>query len=170
VTKGNLPNDNAGGVEFGVNGKLTSKLAYNLSADVFYNEIDATPFGASGIKSDVSGSGKASFDYKPTKSDTWQLSVNYTGEQLTAQGWNSALTLVNAGYKHKFTGALSGVVTASDLFNAQRQTRRFDAPDLRDESERRQEGPTVFVGLVYTFGGKSKTKDNFNYDNSGDRD
>ncbi|MET0547229.1 MAG: TonB-dependent receptor [Caulobacterales bacterium] len=167
VTRGNLNKDNAGGLELGMNGKLSSKFSYKLSGDIFYREIDATAFGGEGAKSDIAGNGKASLDYKPTRTDTLQISANYTGERLTPQGSVSAFTTVNVGYKRLFSDALSGLITVSDLFNDQKFKRRFDTPDLQDVSDRRQAGPVVFIGLVYTFGGKAKTKDNFNYDDAG---
>ncbi len=164
-TKINLAKGQTGGLEMGVNGKLPYKISYNLSANVFYDEIDPGPFAA-GIRSIVTGAGKASFDYKPTKTDTWQISVNYTGERLQAQGSTRPLVLVNAGYRRQFSDRLSGVVTVTDMFNGLRRRRIFETPELRDDYDRHILGQVVSAALVYTFGGKSKQKEKntFQYD------
>ncbi len=164
VTKINLPEERAGGVEVGVSGKLPYRVSYNLSGNLYYDEIDPGVFAA-GDRSNVTGNAKASFDYKPTKADTWQISVNYTGEQLIAQGTIQPRTIVNAGYRHQFSDRFAGVVTVTDLFNGMHQHRIFQTPDLRDDYDRQILGQVVSVGLVYTFGGKAKQKDKaFQYD------
>jgi len=164
VTKVNLPEEQAGGVELGLSGKLPLRISYNLSGNLYYDEIDPGIF-ASGNRSNVTGNAKASFDYKPTKADTWQISVNYTGEQLIAQGTIQPRTIVNAGYRHQFNDRLSGVATVTDMFDGMHQRRIFQTPDLRDDYDRQILGQVVSVGLVYTFGGKAKQKDKgFQYD------
>ena len=165
TTKINLPKGRTGGVEMGVNGKLPYKMSYNLSGNIYYDEIDPGPFGAD-KRSGLTGSGKASFDYKPTKTDTWQISVNYTGERLQAQGSVRPLVLVNAGYRRQFNDRLSGVVTVTDLFNDLHRRRILETPELRDDYDRHILGQVVSVGLVYTFGGKAKQKEknSFQYD------
>jgi hypothetical protein len=47
ITKENLANDTAGGLEFTANGHLTSTLSFGLSGDLFHDEIDATALAAS---------------------------------------------------------------------------------------------------------------------------
>lgn len=164
-TKVNLPEGRTGGVELGLNGKLPYKISYNLSANIYYDGIDPGPFG-SNKRSIVTGGGKASFDYKPTKTDTWQVSVNYTGERLQAQGSVRPLTLVNAGYRRQFGDRLAGVVTVTDLFNGLHRRRILETPELRDDYDRHILGQVVSVGLVYSFGGKPKQKEKntFQYD------
>jgi outer membrane receptor for ferrienterochelin and colicin len=165
TTKINLPKGQTGGLEMGINGKLPYKISYNLSANVYYDEIDPGAFGT-GNRSIVTGGGKASFDYKPSKADAWQVSVNYTGERLQAQGSTRPLVLVNAGYRRQFSDRLSGAVTVTDLFNGLHRRRIFETPELRDDYDRHILGQVVTVGLVYTFGGKPKQKEknSFQYD------
>ena len=168
VTKVNLPEGRTGGVELGLNGELPYKVSYNLSGNIYYDEIDPGAFSA-GKRSNVTGSGKASFDYKPTKADTWQISINYTGERLLAQGAIRPLTLVNLGYRHQFSDRLSGVATVTDLFNGLHRRRIFETAELRNDYDRHILGGVISVGLVYTFGGKAKQtnqkeKSGFQYD------
>ena len=51
TTKANLPKDNSAGLEFTSNGQILPKLAYSLSGNLFYSQIDATALGAPGLKS-----------------------------------------------------------------------------------------------------------------------
>lgn len=48
---------------------LPHKISYNLSANVYYDEIDPGPFGT-GNRSIVTSGGKASFDCKPAASQS----------------------------------------------------------------------------------------------------
>jgi outer membrane receptor protein involved in Fe transport len=165
TTKINLPEGRTGGLELGLNGKLPYKISYNLSGNIYYDEIDPGPFAA-GKRSNVTGGGKASFDYKPTKADAWQISFNYTGERLQAQGVIRPMILVNAGYRRQINDRLAGVLTVTDMFNGLHRRRIYETPELRDDYDRHILGQVVSVGLVYTFGGKSKQKEknSFQYD------
>jgi outer membrane receptor protein involved in Fe transport len=167
VTKANLPKRRSAGVEFTANGKLTSDLSYNLSSDFFSTEIDATSLGAPGLKSTTGLNLKASFDWRPTKADTAQVSFTRSDKRLTPQGYISAINLVNLGYKRELRPDLSLVVTVSDVFDGQRLRRFVTTPQLSDTYERNQFGRIAYLGVVYTFGGPKKAKGSgFEYDSN----
>jgi outer membrane receptor for ferrienterochelin and colicin len=165
TTKTNLPKDNSAGLEFSADGHLVKQLAYSLSGNAFYRQIDGTALGTSGLKSTTGLNLKAKLDYRPTARDSAQLTVTRTDKRLTPQGYISAINIVNLGYKHAFTPALSAVGMVSDLFSGQRYRRVVSTPLLTQIYERDVEGRIVFVGLTCSFGGTAKEKgSNFEYD------
>jgi outer membrane receptor protein involved in Fe transport len=164
-TKANLPKSRSGGMEFSFNGKLGQALSYALSGNLFWTEIDATGLGQAGLASTTGANLKASLDYRVTAADTAQISFSRTDKRLTPQGWIGAIDLVNVGYKHQFTPSLAVVLTVTDLFDGQRQTRYVDTPALHDVYVRHQLGRIALFGLTYTFGASKKGKGNgFQYD------
>lgn len=165
ITHENLFSSRASGIEFIASGKLLPKLGYNLSGNLFEQQIDARSLGAPGLKSTTVLNAKASLDYQPAVKDHLQLSLNSNGKRLTAQGYVLPVTTVNAGYRHQIRGDLAFVATVSDLFDGQRFRRVFDTPAFHGTYERRQAGRIVFAGLSWTFGGSKKGKDSgFSYD------
>ncbi|WP_443751100.1 TonB-dependent receptor domain-containing protein [Asticcacaulis solisilvae] len=164
ITEANLPSSQSGGVEFSASGKIVPKLGYSLNGNVFYNEINAVALGAS-TRSTIGMSMKASLDYQPTARDRWQVSTSYSGKRLTAQGYVLPVTLTNVGYRHQVADRLALVMTASDIFDGQRQKRLFISPGYTGTYVRRQPGRAVYLGLAWTLGGGKKAKDSdFTYD------
>lgn len=165
TTKANLPSDNSAGLEFSAAGRLAARLSYSLSGTAFYSQIDGRALGASGLESTTGVNLKAKLDYRPTTRDSAQLSFTRTDQRLTAQGSISAINIVNIGYKHSFTAALSAVGMVSDLFSGQRVRRTVSTPLLSQVYERTVEGRVVFIGLTYAFGGSDgKKPSQFEYD------
>jgi outer membrane receptor for ferrienterochelin and colicin len=165
TTKANLPNSTSGGLEFTANGRVMPKLSYGLSGNLFYNQIDAVTLGATGLKSTTGLNLKASLDYRPTPFDTAQISFSRSDKALTAQGYVSAINLVNVGYERKVTADLSAVFTISDLFNGQITERFVSTPVLSDTYRRTQIGRIFYVGVVYLLGPPKKGKaTGFDYD------
>lgn len=158
TTKANLPRSRSAGLELVANGKLGPQLAYSLSGNLFATEIDATALGAPGLKSTTGLNLKASLDWRPTSADTAQVSLSRQDKRLTPQGYVSAVEVVNVGYKHQLRPDLAAVATISDLFEGQKTRRLITTPVLRDVYLREQFGRIAYVGLVYTFGGPSKSK------------
>jgi hypothetical protein len=165
LTKANLPITRSTGMEFSAGGKLLKTLSYSLGGDVFDTQIDASALGAAGLKSTLGVNLKASVEYKPTANDTAQISLSRTDKRLTPQGYVGAIDLVNLGYKRQLRPDLALVLTISDLFDGQRQTRFLNTPILQDAYQRYQVGRIAYIGVVYTFGGPGKAKAaDFNYD------
>jgi len=159
TTKENLGKATSGSVELSASGKIASAVSYNLSTNVFYNQIDAANLGFAAKRSTIGYTGKASLDYAATAKDFFQVSASYSGKRLTAQGRRLPSSSVNLGYRRKLTSDLSAVVTVSDLLNRQRDRTVIDTPTLSDQFERRQLGRTAFVSLSWKFGAGGKAKD-----------
>ena len=165
TTKTNLPRSDSAGLEFSAAGQLVAKLICSVSGNAFYNQIDATALGYPGLKSTTGLNLKAKLDYHPTVSDSAQIIFTRTDKRLTPQGSVSATNIVNLGYKHTLTHALSAVATVSDLFNGQHYRRDASTPTLTQVYERSVVGRVAWFGLTYTVGVTKKEKEpNFEYD------
>ena len=165
TTKTNLPRSDSAGLEFSATGYLLPKLSYSLSGNAFYTQIDATALGFPGLKSTTGVNAKAKLDYRPTADDSAQITFTRTDRRLTPQGSISAINVVNLGYKHALTHALTAVATVSDLFNGQRYQRVAVTPLFTQVYERSVAGRIAFVGLVYSIGATKEEKgSNFDYD------
>ena len=168
TTKSNLPKNDSAGIELTVTGRLFAKLSYSLSGNAFYTQIDATALGVPGLKSTTGVNAKAKLDYRPTVSDSAQITFTRTDKRLTPQGYISAINVVNLGYKHSLTAALSAVATVSDLFSGQRYQRVALTPLFTQVYQRSVEGRVAFVGVIYSFGVTRKEKEpSFDYDSGG---
>ncbi len=165
ATKTNLPKSNSGGMEFNLSDMVTSSIAYRLSGNLFYSQINAIALGASSVKSSAGLNLKASIDYRPTQFDNAQISVSRTDKRLTPQGFIKAINLVNFGYKRQLDQDLSLVFTVSDMFNGQRFQRYVNSPDLVQTYQRHQFGRIAYLGFSYAFGASRKNKNGgFEYD------
>lgn len=167
-TRTNLPRNDSGGLELTASAHLVPSLAYSVSANAFYSQIDASQLGVPGLESTTGVNAKVKLDYRPTAADSGQITFTRTDKRLTPQGDISAINIVNLGYKHAWTRELSFIATVSDLFNGQRYQRFAATPILTQVYERRVEGRVFYAGLVYTFGEEKKSKQSeFEYDNTG---
>jgi outer membrane receptor protein involved in Fe transport len=165
TTAANLPRNDSAGIEFTATGHLLPKLAYGVSGNAFYTQIDATALGAPGLESTTGVNVKAKLDYRPTAADSAQIIFTRTDKRLTPQGTVSAIDIVNLGYKHTFSPELSAVMTVSDLFDGQRYQRTASTPTLNQVYERSVAGRVLWLGLSYTVGVTKKEKEpNFEYD------
>jgi outer membrane receptor protein involved in Fe transport len=168
TTKANLPRNDSAGLEATANGHIVQKLAYSLSANFFYSQIDATALGIPGLQSTTGVNAKLKLDYRPTSADSAQLIVTRTGKRLTPQGYISAVNIVNVGYKHQVKPDLTAIFTVSDVFNGQHYERFESTPTFMGDYLRIVRGRIVYLGLVYSFGSMKKEKpSNFEYDQSG---
>ena len=165
TTKTNLPRNDSAGLEFACSGRIVPKLSYDLSGNFFYSQIDATALGIAGLQSTTGLNAKIKLDYHPSSSDSAQLTLTRTDKKLTPQGYVSAVTIVNLGYKRQLRSDLTAVVTLSDLFNGQRLRRFSSLPGSTQEYERTVFGRILYVGVVYSFGtSKKSSSPNFEYD------
>jgi hypothetical protein len=111
---------------------------------------------------------KLKLDYRPTSDDSAQLIVTRSDKRLTPQGYVSAINIVSVGYKRQMKPDLTGIITASHLFNGQRLERFESTPTFTGDYLRTVRGRVLYVGLVYSFGSTKKEKQaNFEYDQGG---
>jgi outer membrane receptor for ferrienterochelin and colicin len=165
TTRTNLPRNDSAGLELTSNGHVVPKLAYSISANLFYSQIDATALGVSGLQSTTGVNAKLKLDYRPTAADNAQITITRTDKRLTPQGYVNAINIVNLGYRHQLKTDLTAIVTVSDVFNGQRFQRNAMTPAFTQEYSRFVRGRILYVGLVYAFGSSRKEKQpSFEYD------
>ena len=168
TTRTNLPHNAAAGLEFLASGHLLQQLSYSVSGEAFYAQIDASGLGFPGLRSTAGLNAKAKLDYRPTIDDSAQITFTRTDKRLTPQGSISAINLINLGYKHALTPALSAVATVSDLFNGQHYRRTSVTPVLQQIYQRSVDGRVLFVGVSFSFGvTKKDSPSSFDFDPGG---
>ena len=164
-THTNLPRNDSSGFEFSSTGRLLPKLVYSVSGNAFYAQIDATALGTPGLRSTTGINGKLKLDWRPSATDSAQISVNRNDRRLTPQGSVGAFTVTNLGWRHVLRPTLTAVATLSDAFNGQRYARSSTTPTFVSQSLRMVRGRVLYVGLVQTFGTSRKEKPgSFEYD------
>jgi outer membrane receptor protein involved in Fe transport len=156
TTRENLGKSRSGGLELVANGRLTKTITYNVSGNVYWNEIEASRLGFTGTRSGYSLGGRANLNWQVTPKDFIQLNGFMNGERLTPQGHREAMGMLNLGYRRKINDKLSAVVTVQDALDSFRDVVVIDTPVLRDRVERRGNVRGVFVGFTWTFGGQGQ--------------
>jgi outer membrane receptor protein involved in Fe transport len=168
TTRANVGKSRVAGVEFVANGRFTRELTYNVSGNVYWNEIDGRGLGAGGrVRDGWTASGRANLSWQATSRDFLQLNAFLNGERLSPQGSIKPQGGLNLGYRHKFDDRLSGVVTVQDVFSTLKYKGVIDTPTLRDVQIFEPQVRGVFVGLTYTFGGGKARDPGFDFGGGG---
>jgi len=164
-TTQNLGEDRSGGFELAASGKIGARLGYNLSADVYYDEIDAANLGFERKRSTFTRAGKAALNWRLGESDRLQINFTATGKQPTAQGYQLGSTAVDFGYRHQFRPGLSLTATLSDAFDTRRYRYVIDTPTQSERNNWRNNSRIVWIGITWTLvSGKDRAPDNFEYE------
>jgi outer membrane receptor for ferrienterochelin and colicin len=173
TSKANLSQSRNIGVELVANGRLTKTLTYNASTNLYWNEIDASrvPLGP-GLgfgtrRSAFTQGGRASLNWQATGKDLFQVNVQMNAKRLLPQGFQDPMTLVFLGYRHKFSDALSFVVTVQDPTDMYRQNIVLDTPVLHRRVKDRGRIQAAFFGLTYSFGAAQKRPQTFDFGQPG---
>jgi outer membrane receptor protein involved in Fe transport len=167
TSRANLGKSRAGGLELVANGRLSPKLTYNLSGNLFWNEIDAGNLGFAGNRSGTAVSGRANMNWQATPKDFFQLNAFSSGKRLTPQGYREPFKMVNLGYRRKVNDKLSLVVTATDALDSFEDVTVVDTPTLRDRTRRSANVRSVFFGFSYAFGGGKPRPEQFDFSAGG---
>ena len=153
----NLSNDQSGGLELIVTGTLWNILSLNTSANVFYEEIDASNLGYGEKKSTVTWSGNLNCNVNISKGTILQLNSNYRSRQLTPQGENLPSFVMNLGFRQDLSDErISLVATVSDVFRTLNRKTEWTTPLLTQSTVSSRDSRVAFLGLTYHFGGPSK--------------
>jgi len=163
-TQENLPRDDFAGLELTANGHLGSQFSYSLSGDLFQGQVDASALGIPGLRSSRGADAKLKLDHRFSARDLVQLSISRTDHRLTAQGYVSAMDVVNLGYRHQLQANLSALATVSNVFNGQRTQTALTTPDFAGYFMRAIRGPVIYFGLNYSFGSGGAKKSDFRYE------
>jgi outer membrane receptor protein involved in Fe transport len=163
-TKANLPQSIASGAEFQWSGKPFKNWSANLSANIYSNQVDSTALD-NGIKQTaITGTLKATLDWQVNEKSHMQMSGNWSGKRLTAQGSIEPVGSLNLGYRYQFSPDIAVVSTLSDALNSQKFMRRYATPLISDVFERQQAGRVFYIGVSRNFGSGRRRSDNFEFD------
>lgn len=169
-TFGNLGSSQTAGLELVASGKLTPKLSYNASTNVFRTQIDAANLVA-GLPSQTGYgvSGRANLNWQVRPDDMLQFNAIAYGRRLVAQGELLPYYTINLGWRHKVNDRITATVTAQDVLATNRFRRSLDTPTFVERLDIRPAVRQVFFRLDYRFGGGGKAaKDpGFEYESSG---
>ena len=169
TSKANLASSRSAGLELVANGKLWKDFSYNVSANLYWNEIDASGvplgpgLGFGSTRSAFAVGGRASLNWQATPRDLFQINVQDNARRLLPQGFQDPMVLVFLGYRHKFSDSLSAVVTVQDPFDTYHFRQVLDAPGLHEVSVGRGAIQAVFVGLNWSFGAAQKRPQGFDF-------
>lgn len=162
TSKANLSESRNAGLELVANGKLWKTLSYNVSTNFYWNEIDASHvplgpgLGFGTTRSAFTQGGRASLNWQATDKDLFQINVQANARRLLPQGFQDPMTLVFLGYRHKFSDALSAVVTVQDPANMYRFRQTIDTPTLHETVENHARIRAAYFGLTWSFGAAQK--------------
>jgi outer membrane receptor protein involved in Fe transport len=160
TTEQNLSKDQAAGLELILSARNGKWFSTNLSANIFYNKINADNLGYAQDRSVVSMFATLSTNFTITKTTMLQLSANYRSARLTAQGKYHPSFVFNSGLRQDiFRSKVSITLTASDLFNSLRQKSELNTKYFKQFSQGRRDGRIVYLGISYRFGVMLKTKE-----------
>ena len=166
-TESNLANDQAAGFELIFAANDRKIFSTNLSADVFYNQIDASNLGYGNKKSIISWSGHLTFDLNLSQTLMLQLNSNFRSVRLTPQGEFQPGYVVNLGMRKEFfEGKLSLLLTVFDLFKTLKREIKVNSSQLTEFIAGRRDSRLIYLGLSYNFGSHSKKQKDveFKYD------
>lgn len=168
-TRQNLSNDQSTGAECILSVGINELFSSNLSANVYYNEIDASNLGFTNKRSTVTWSGALTMNMHLMQSTMFQLNSYYNAARLTPQGESQPSYVVNVGLRQElFEKSLSIVLTAADVFKTQKRENNINAIDFTGWSKQQRDSQVIYFGLTYYFGSttkKSKKEDALRYDN-----
>ena len=157
TTRTNLSNDQALGVEVILSGSVGDILTSHASANVFFNQIDASNLGYSGNKSTTSWSGAVTMNLNPTKTSMMQMNASFNSRRLTAQGENLPSYVVNLGLRQELLeGKLALVLTVADVFRTLKRTSELSTPLLTQKVINARDSRVVYFGFTYYFGSNGK--------------
>ncbi len=153
TTFANLANDRSAGMEFIVSGDPDESVSLNLSADAFYQVIDASNLGYSDEKSTTTWNAKLAANLHFTSSNLIQVYAYYRSSQLTPQGKRLPSFLLNLGLRQDlFNQRASLTLTVSDVFRSLEWKRRIDTPILYENTTSERNSRITYVGFTYRFG------------------
>jgi outer membrane receptor protein involved in Fe transport len=149
MTPENVGESRWGGFELAASGKLGAQFGYNLSGNLYYNEIDATNLGITGTRSTFSREAKAALNWRIGEKDRMQINLSAQGKQLTPQGYRLGSSSVDLGYRHQFRPGLALTATLSDVFATRRDRRVLETAELSDRLTIQQPGRIAYLGLSW---------------------
>ncbi len=160
TTTQNLSNDQSAGLELIFSAKAGGFFSSTLSANFFYNRIDASNLGYIKNRSIYSATVNLSNSFNLSQSTILQLSGNYRSARLTPQGNIRPVVVVNTGIRQDmFMSKLSMTLTVSDLLSSNRQRSELHFPYLLQTAISKRDGLIIYLACSFRFGVIKKQKE-----------
>ena len=156
TTQENLTRSKNAGLELIGSGKLPYGFSYNLSGNVYWNEINGTALAFTETRSDTTFAGRGTINWQADPKDYLQLNLSFAGRTLMPQGYSTRGAQVNLGYRRKLSDQLMLVATVQNPFDTATNTVVYDSPTLRGRSVSEDHNRAVFLGLSFNFGATPK--------------
>ena len=148
----NLDNQQSAGLELIFSGSPNKILDFNLSTNVFYDQIDATGLGYSDKKSVFSAEVKLYSVINITSTTMCQLNVYYYSPRITPQGQRNQYYFVNAGLKQQlFKKRAALTLTGTDIFHTYKISRDIESPELIQHTNYQRKSAVVYLGFTWFF-------------------
>ena len=145
--------------------RLGPSVDYNLSGNLYYNEIDASNLGFTGSRSTYSADAKAALNWRMGDKDTIQINATALGRRVTPQGRRPGIASMDLGYRHQFRPNISVSATVTDVFASRKFVGILESPELSQRNTFRPEGRIFFVGLSWSMAGaKKQAPERFEYE------
>ena len=149
----NLSKQQSAGIESIISGKLFNLWNFDLSASLFYNEIDAGNLGYSHNKGNISGIAELNSLFKLTKKTFLQLNFSYNSPVLTPQGQKEEIFYLNLGIKQLiYYDQISLTLSVSDLFHSYKEKWTVNTPILIQNTRLYRKEPVFYLGFSWRFG------------------
>ncbi len=155
----NLNDEQSAGLEFIFTTRIKEFLDLNLSANGFYQQIDARKLGFSKKKSAFTYDAKLGAQFKITPTTQAQLNAYYRSSRITPQGEFIPIVLMNAGFRQfLFQNQASVSLTVSDIFSSLDFESNVDTRILHQRTQYGRNSQIVYLGFTYHFGQKVRRK------------
>ncbi len=149
----NLSNDQSTGLELVLTTRIKKLMNINLSGNLYYNQIDASNLGFLENKSTWTWNAKLALGIAAWKHGTIQLNPSYRSAQLTPQGENLPMFVMDGGLRQDvFKEKASLVLSVSDIFNTRKWSTRIDTPELQQTFTSKRRSQIIYFGFSWRFG------------------
>lgn len=163
TTKENLQSAQNAGIELIWSLPAAQWLDFNLNANGYYSQIDASRLGFGKNKDTFSWSALLNANFRPLSHYMIQLNARYRSATLVPQGRRDADLRINLGMKYDIPAInLSLIASVTDLFDTYRKSYTLDTPELKQKVEKRRNPRIFYIGAVWQFGGSKGKRHNAN--------
>ena len=165
----NLSKQRTAGIETIFSGKINFWANIDLSASLFYDEIDGTNLGFSENKNTITGTAKLNSLISLTPTTFLQFNLNYDAPILTPQGKQEEIFYVNAGLRQTFmNNQMALTFTITDIFSTYKERYNIDTRGLNQLTNLERKEPVFYFGLSWRFGESFQPdQDQFEFEEEG---
>ena len=167
-TYANEGHSRATGLELAANAPLGHGLTFNISTDLFWDQISVPENAFERPSSGAGATVRPKLNWTINPKDFFQLTVYAKTRTLTIQGYSEPLTYAAAGFRHKFNDRVSLDLTTFDPFGTLKVRNLIQTPDLTETDNIALHQRSVSIGLTLALGPHPRqTPRDFDFGNGG---